>query len=44
MQLDNLNKIPFKYIFSYILAAIYKISLNNKQCKKLLYNEYFRTG
>ena len=26
MQLDDLNKIPHDYIFSYTLAAIYKIS------------------
>ena len=28
MRLDDLNKIPLNYIFSYTLAVIYKISLN----------------
>ena len=30
MRLDDLNKISLDYIFSYELAAIYNINLNNK--------------
>ena len=30
MRLDDLNKIPHDYIFTYILTAIYKISLNDE--------------
>ena len=33
MRLDDLNKISLDYDFSYILTAIYKINLNNKQYK-----------
>ena len=29
VRLDNSNKIPFDYIFSYTLASIYKIRLND---------------
>ena len=32
MQLEDSNKISHDYIFSYTLAAIYKISLNDKYC------------
>ena len=40
MQLDDLNKI----FFSYILNAIYKISLNDEQCPKQLCIEYLKNG
>ena len=43
MQLDDLNKIPLNYMFSYTLAAIYKISLNDEYWQNLLYSEYFKT-
>ena len=43
MRLDDSNKIPLDYIFSYTFGGIYKISLNDEQCQKPLYSDYFRT-
>ena len=42
MRLDDSNNIPLNYDFSYTLATIYKISLNDEQCQKSLCSEYFR--
>ena len=43
MLLDDSNKIPLDYIIIYILAAIYKISLNDEQCLKTKCNKYYGT-
>ena len=42
MRLDDSNKISLDYI-TYILAAIYKISLNDIQCQKTKCSKYFGT-
>ena len=36
MRLDDSNRVPLDYIFSYTLTAIYKISLNG-ECVKNRY-------
>ena len=33
MRLDDSNKISFDYMFTYTLAEIYKISLNDELCQ-----------
>ena len=43
MRLDDLDKIPLNYIFSFTLAAIYKISLKEHILYSVTCSKYFRT-
>ena len=43
MQLNDSNKIQLDYTFTFILATIYKISLNDEQCSYPKRSKYFRT-